>query len=188
MRHSILRPIGFALAFALTAQAYPQANTPGSATSPAETSLPQPVAFEPSWQEFVARAARSNLAEIEAAQLALARSGNPAVRSFAQQMVEERQKSNERLRAIAEARKVQMPTDTDLIKKVALKGLQDKSGAPFDAAYVAQIQKDHDRSIALFKAAVASSKIDAQVKAVAAETLPTLERRRAELSQLASAE
>ena len=49
-----------------------------------ETPLPQPVKFEPSSQEFIARAARGDAAEIEIAQLALSRSQNAALRTFAQ--------------------------------------------------------------------------------------------------------
>jgi putative membrane protein len=152
-----------------------------------EIPLPQPARFEPSSQEFIARAARADAAEIETAQLALSKSQNPAVRTFAQHMIDDHRKSLTQLRQIAAAKNAQIPDVTDLLHKVAMKTLQDKTGAEFDSAYLAQMVKDHDRAIVLFKAAADSGKVDPELKTLVSVTLPMLEQHRSDASQLEAA-
>jgi len=52
--------------------------------------------------------------------------------------------------------------------------LQKRSGAEFDRVYMEHMVTDHKKTVAMFKAEAGSGK-DAQFKAFAAKTLPTLE-------------
>ena len=66
--------------------------------------------------------------------------------------------------------------------KKALEDLRGKSGKEFDAAYAAQMVKDHNEAVALFTAA--SSLPDSELAGFASKTLPTLRDHQAMAKQL----
>ncbi len=145
-------------------------------------------ATEPTSQQFVTKAAESNLAEIKASQLALTKTQNPDVRKFAQQMVDDHTKANQQLTSVAEQKGLKVPDNTDVAHRAAMKMLEAKSGASFDKSYIEQMNKDHDKAIKLFQQAENSGKLDPELKSLAAKTLPTLESHHQAVSRLASSE
>ena len=150
-----------------------------------------PTAFgasEPTSKQFVKDAVESNLAEIKAAELALTKSDNSAVKSFAQRMIDDHTKANTQLEAVAARENIKVPDNSAIMQRAELKMLQMKSGADFDKAYVEQMKKDHDKAVKLFKEAANSGKIAADLKDVANKTLPTLEQHQHSATQLASSE
>lgn len=126
-------------------------------------------------QAFVAKAAQAGMAEVELSQLALQKSKDDQVRSFAQQMVQDHEKANTELKSIAEKHGLQVPPKTDAKHQQALQKLQGLSGAQFDAAYSKDMTKDHDEAVALFTDASTAQRLNPDLKSFAAKTLPTLQ-------------
>src|SRR5579859_2839101 len=89
-------------------------------------------ASEPTSKQFVKDAIEDNLAEIKASELALTKSDNPAVKSFAQKMIDDHTKSNTRLETAAARYDIKVPDNSALMQRAELKMLQMKSGASFD--------------------------------------------------------
>jgi len=161
----------------------------GAATLLALTFLSPPLAAsEPTSQQFVTNAVESNLAEVEVSQLALSKTQNPQVRTFAQRMIDDHTKANSELQAVAKQKSLKIPDAPDMMHRASLKMLQAKSGTGFDESYISQMNKDHDKAMTLFQEAAASGKVDPDLKALASKTLPTLEKHHQLVSQLAAGE
>lgn len=123
---------------------------------------------------FMKNAAESGMAEIEASKLALTKAGNTQVKGFAQQMVDDHTKAADELKALAASKSVSLPTEPSMMQKANLKSLQGLDGARFDARYAEHFGvKAHEDTVRLFQKAADKSK-DADVKAFAQKTLPTL--------------
>jgi putative membrane protein len=125
--------------------------------------------------KFVEKAARQGMTEVEASKLALQKSNNEDVKSFANHMIKDHTQANNDLTSIASSKNLTVPTDPDLLHKAAIKRLSSKSGAEFDRAYAQQMSKDHDKTVALFRSASSASAVDPELQAFAKKTLPTLE-------------
>jgi putative membrane protein len=149
---------------------------------------PALAASEPTSQQFVTNAVESNLAEVEVSQLALSKTQNPQVRTFAQRMIDDHTKANSELQALAKQKSLKVPDAPDMMHRASLKMLQAKSGTGFDESYISQMNKDHDKAMTLFQEAAASGKVDPDLKALASKTLPTLEKHHQLVSQLAAGE
>ena len=153
------------------------------------TNLGIALADDTTSKQFVKDAVESNLAEIQASQLALSKSSNPGVKTFAQQMVDDHTMANNQLQAVAEHMGIKIPDRPDLTHQAAIESLQSKSSAAgFDKSYIAQMNKDHEKAIELFQAAANSAQVDPELKALAQKTLPTLHQHQHTVMQLASGE
>jgi len=124
---------------------------------------------------FVQKAATDGMAEVELATAATKKSGNPAVKAYAQMLVDDHTKANEQLTGIAKKDGIAVPTALTAEQKAMAGKLSAKSGAAFDRAYIAGMVKDHEKAVALFKTAAADGQINADLRAFAKDTLPTLE-------------
>ena len=123
--------------------------------------------------EFVSEAASGGMLEVEAGKLALQKSANDSVKMFAQMMVTDHTKANDRLKALATENKWQVPAtmSDDHMKK--LSDLKEKSGMDFEDAYTDLMEKDHKEDVDKFEAQ-ADKGDNAALKQFASETLPTL--------------
>jgi len=121
---------------------------------------------------FMKEAASIGMMEVEAGKLAKDQASSPKVKEFADAMVQDHGKNNDELKQVAEAKGVTLPTSPEGKPKMDLDSLKSKSGADFDKAYAAANVKGHQDAIAKFQKAAKSS--DAEVKAFAEKTLPTL--------------
>ncbi len=131
----------------------------------ADSAVPDPVAF-------VKMAAQAGMAEIEAGNIALAKSQDPQIRSFAERMVADHGKANSELASLAKAKGIDAPLRLDSDHRAMLDSLQAKSGPDFDAAYSQHMKMDHTKVIALFEGASRSA--DTDFAGFAQKTLPTL--------------
>jgi putative membrane protein len=145
------------------------------------------VSFSPAWargktqiakpssdQEFIAKAAQANIAEVELGKLAQSKASSNEVKNFASRMVSDHQQALNDLKGVAEKEKVAFPTTADP-KSHALKDRLEKlSGPAFDRAYIDAMVKDHRADIAEFKAQ-SQKATDPDVKQYAINMLPTLE-------------
>jgi len=122
---------------------------------------------------FVKRAAMEGLTEIELGKIALSKSKDENVRSFAERLIDDQGKANEALASIARKKGIPVPTALDTQHKSQVQSLNAKSGKSFDAAYGEHMEAGHSREIALFQGAITGP--DADLAAFAKKTLPTLE-------------
>ncbi|SFD02000.1 putative membrane protein [Massilia yuzhufengensis] len=117
----------------------------------------------------------ANMAEVETGKLALSKSQNAEVKTFAQQMVDDHGKALADVQALAQAKGVTLPTEPDAKHKAMAAKLEKLSGDAFDKEYMKQAGlADHKATHAKLKKISKGAK-DADVKAAADKTIPTVE-------------
>jgi putative membrane protein len=122
---------------------------------------------------FMNDAAPGGMAEVELGKMAAGKSQNTEVKAFGQKMVEDHSKAGEELKQLAAQKKVTLPPDVMPAHKQLMEKLSKLSGADFDKEYVKAMVDDHEKDVAAFEN-VSKTAADADVKAYAAKTLPTL--------------
>jgi putative membrane protein len=121
---------------------------------------------------FVKHAAQDGMTEVELGKVAMSKSQDPAIRKFAERMVQDHGKANTELTSIAKRKGLDVPAALDSEHQAMVQALSSKSGAAFDSAYAKDMDADHSKAIALFEAAAKSD--DADIASFAKKTLPTL--------------
>ncbi len=114
------------------------------------------------------------MAEVELGQLASSKAQSDQVKQFAQRMVTDHGKANDELKSLVQSKGVTLPADSGAHHKAMKDRLSRLSGAEFDRAYMQEMDTDHRKDVNAFRKESQSGK-DAEVKAWAAKTLPTLE-------------
>ena len=132
-------------------------------------------ADSPAARSFVEQAAQASMAEVELGKLAMAKSTNSDVRSFAARMVEDHTKANAELATAARNEDIRLPVALDAKHREIVDSLTAKSGADFDTAYARQMADDHAKAVTLFQSAAASGDLGSDLGGFAMKTLPTLE-------------
>ncbi len=122
---------------------------------------------------FMNDAAPGGLAEVELGRMATERAASAEIKQFAQQMVTDHSNVGEKLKTLAQQKTVTLPTEILPQAKQTKEKLVKLSGHEFDQAYVRAMVEMHEKDVAAFDG-VAKNGTDADVKAFAAETLPTL--------------
>lgn len=161
---------------AAVAQSAPGSAATAAAGRPTVTSAPPPAGKPVAAKDvdFVATAASGSALEVEAGKLALERTRNASVRTFAQKMIDDHGKASVELRALPPASSVGnlsalIPKHSEQLKK-----LRELQGAAFDRAYATRIGVGaHEETIDLFEKA-ADGAADGQIKAFAQKKLPEL--------------
>ena len=123
---------------------------------------------------FVTKAAEGGMAEVELGKLAVEKASNDQVKQFGQRMVDDHSKANDELKTIAQQKNITLPTGISAKDKAERDRLARLSGAAFDHAYMSAMLTDHKKDVNEFRVESTSGK-DADIKAFAAKTLPTLE-------------
>lgn len=145
-------------------------NPPGAIGTPATAVLAQ---FD---QAFMTEAAEDGQFELEVARLAAEKASDPAVKSFAQMLVDDHGAANDKLREIASSHNVALPASLPEDKKKELERLANLSGAEFDREFVKIAGlKDHRHDIDEFEKASTQAQ-NGDVKNFAQSTLPTLKK------------
>jgi putative membrane protein len=126
----------------------------------------------PDLTTFVKKAAQDGMTEVEVGKLALSKSQDPAIRGFAQKMVDDHSKANAELAQIAEAKGVTPPKKLDAEHQAMVSSMKNVAAADFDRQYSKHMNMDHSKAIALFESA--SKADDPQLAEFAQKTLPTL--------------
>ena len=122
---------------------------------------------------FMNDAGPGGMAEVEMGRLAVQRAANADVKEFAQQMIVDHSKAGEKLKALAQQKRVTLPPKILPQAHQTKEKLSKLSGAEFDRAYVKAMVEVHEKDVAAFEA-MAKNATDADVKAFAAATAPTL--------------
>ncbi len=148
-------------------------------------------------KKFIMEAAHGGIMEVELAKLAVEKASSDEVKQFAQRLVDDHTKANDELMQLASQKGITLASDhqaamshadqsttsgsssADKDHKAMMKGhaMKDKlskySGADFDREYMSMMVKDHTKDVKEFESASNKAK-DADLKAWAAKTLPTL--------------
>ena len=171
------------LAVAVALPALALAQTPQTPKTPPATAKPSTTdtksttdakASASADSAFMHTAAMGGMAEVELGKLGVANAMSSDVKQFAQRMVDDHSKANDELKALAAQKSVKLPAELDAKHKALQDKLAKQKGAAFDAAYMSEMVSDHNTDVALFQKESKSGK-DADTKAWAAKTLPTLQ-------------
>lgn len=135
---------------------------------------------------FLKDAAESGLFEVQAAQIAQQKGNDAQVKTFAQTMVDDHTKANQELQALAQQKGVKLPTSPSVGQKAKLGTLNHWTKSGFDHHYADDQISAHKDAVKLFTKESTEAK-DADIKAWAAKTLPTLQHHLDMAQQLADA-
>jgi len=124
--------------------------------------------------KFANEAAQGGLAEVQLGRLALEKAADPSVREFGRRMVSDHSKAGTELKALAAKKGMQLPADMNSDQKSEMDKLAKLSGPDFDKEYMSAMVKDHEDDVKAFETQSKNGN-DAEVKAFAAKTLPTLQ-------------
>lgn len=124
-------------------------------------------------QKFAMDAAAGGMMEVEAGQLATTKATNQAVKDHGKMMVTDHTKANQQLTQIATQKGLSLPKALPADHKQHRDKLASASGAEFDRMYMAQMVKDHEKTIALFEKQ-AKNGDDPALRTFAEQTLPKL--------------
>jgi putative membrane protein len=141
-------------------------------------------AADPNSQTFTNDAGSSGMAEVKMSQLAVAQSQDAAVKRFAKMMIKDHSAANAKLTALAKQDKLTVPSAPTAAQESAESTLKGMTGKDFDRAYAAQMVKDHQAAVDLFRSAQADDQLSANLRAFAKKTLPTLEHHLKEAQEL----
>ncbi|WP_291910405.1 DUF4142 domain-containing protein [Chitinophaga sp. CB10] len=123
--------------------------------------------------EFAVKAANGGLLEVAMGKLAQEKATNPRVKEFGNMMVNDHTKANDELKALATSKNITLPASLNPEDQKHIDELAKKSGKDFDKEYMKMMVDDHDHDVKAFEDA-SKDLTDADLKAFATNTLPTL--------------
>ncbi|GGU94756.1 hypothetical protein GCM10010182_08700 [Actinomadura cremea] len=166
-----------ALTAALAACAEPAdvRDVPGSSSVPGRVSVQD--------AEWMARAHRVNLTEIEAGLLAQRRSADAQVRAAGAMLVRDHRRLDARLAATAAELGVELPHAPSDRQRMELDALKDREERLFNLAWMTTMIAGHEEAIEATQREIARGS-SPQVVALARERLPVLREHHAELYEL----
>lgn len=137
-------------------------------------------------QDFIDKAGQANLVEIRTSEMALEKSANPDVKTFAQMMIDQHKAALDKVKAAAQSGSLMAPAEIlDDFHMRRINDLTETDGdADFDADYAALQVDAHNDAIRLFEDYAKDAKAEPALKALADEMLPTLTAHRAEAEKL----
>ena len=125
-------------------------------------------------RKFMQEAAQGGMAEVQEGQMAAQKANDPEVKKFAEKMVADHSKANDKLKQIASDKGVTLPTDLPASAQRENAKLSKLSGAAFDREYMKHQVSDHKKVVSEFKSATKKTR-DPDVKQFAEQTLPVIE-------------
>lgn len=121
-------------------------------------------------KDFLEKAAKSAQMEIAMGRLGQQHASSPAVKEFAQRLVQDHQKAQQELQTLASARGMEIKESNDKHHDKLAK----KHGAEFDKEFVKEAAKEHRKDVKTFEKEAKNAK-DPEVRAWAEQTLPVLQ-------------
>jgi len=126
-------------------------------------------------RKFLEEAAQDGMKEVEISRVAAQKASDPAVKSFAEQMVKDHTDANQKLMSLAQSKGVTPPAKMRGGDERKLASLQKMDAAKFDREYIDEMVKDHKKDTKEFDKQAKSAK-DPDVQKFAADTAPNLHR------------
>ena len=125
-------------------------------------------------RDFLMDAAMGGLMEVQLGRIAAQKGMSDSVKRFGQRMVDDHSKANEELTSLASSKGITLPTALDEKHQKDVTKLSALSGAEFDRAYSKMMLSDHNKDVKEFEKQ-STKGADAELKAFASKTLPTLQ-------------
>jgi putative membrane protein len=122
---------------------------------------------------FAEKAAMGGAAEVQSGRLAEQKAMNGQVKQFGARMAQDHAKAGDELKQIASGKGLTLPEAPSPEDKREMDKLDKLAAADFDRAYMSRMVADHKKDIAEFEKEASAGR-DADIKAFAAKTLPTL--------------
>lgn len=120
---------------------------------------------------FAREAALGGAAEVDAAKIATRKAHSSAVRDFANMMVSDHTKANQRLSAALSANSLPTITTPDMDHKVILDQLAKTEGEAFDVLYIRGQVAEHQKTVQLYEWIIDNGE-DPRLRRYAMDTLP----------------
>lgn len=175
--HTLMGAVALCTLSAGTAWAADSANSAGAPQKSAQTT---PAAGQSAQalkghdKVFFEKAAQGGMAEVEFAKLAMERASSADVKAFAETLQRDHTTANQKLMQIAQQKGIEAPEALSPEQRKTIDKLSKLKGDAFDKTFMQEAgMKDHKKDIQLFEKQAKDGK-DAQLKAFAEETLPTL--------------
>jgi putative membrane protein len=134
---------------------------------------------------FYKSAAEGGLAEVDAGHLAQDKGNSQQVKDFGAMMVKDHSAANEKLQALASSKSITLPTSPSVAQMANKAKLDVLSGNAFDKSYVKGQISAHRQTVALFRKEISAGQ-DADAKAFASATLPTVKAHLKAISAIAA--
>lgn len=167
-RIAVVAVIGAGLCLAVPVRAAEEAKTDATKKSDtAKSEKPTPAPLNDKDKAFIQDAAKDGMMEVEMGKMGQKQAKNAEVKKFATRMVTDHSKANNELKALAKKKGVTLDTASPKEHKM--------DDATFDKDYMDQMVKDHEKDVTEFEEQ-AKDGSDADVKAWANQTLPTLKK------------
>jgi putative membrane protein len=135
---------------------------------------------------FYKNAAEGGLSEVDAGTLAQDKGNSQKVKDFGAMMVKDHSAANDKLKTLAASKGIDLPKSASIGQMASKAKLEVLSGDTFDKSYIRGQIKAHRETIALFKKEIATGQ-DADAKAFATATLPTVRMHLKDITAIASA-
>jgi putative membrane protein len=174
--NTVARAATLGLLLAAAGTLHAQIGNPGGAAPTQPTAQPGP---PPQHQAnntdrlFVLLVGAGGLGEVEAGRLADTRAASPAVKQFAQRMVQDHGRANARLADFARRAGVTVPSEPGTDEKAMQNQLQALRGRSFDVAYLKGQLVDHQKTVQLLEWEIGQGQ-HVELQRYAMETLPTV--------------
>lgn len=141
-----------------------------------KTGIASPLGISPPTQDFVSKAAISDMFEIQSSQLAQDKADAES-KAFASHMVQDHIKTSNELKSLVQSGKVkaELPTALDSSHQRKLDKLKSLSGKDFDMNYDSMQKSAHKDAVSLFER-YSKNGDNPELKAWAAKTLPDLKK------------
>ena len=123
--------------------------------------------------DFAVEAANAGMTEVALGKLAQEKATDQKVKDFGAMMVKDHSAAGDKLKSIATMKNITLPADLSDDSKKELDDLSKKTGKDFDKAYMKMMVDGHTKVEKKFEDAADKCK-DADLKAFASETLPTI--------------
>jgi putative membrane protein len=140
-------------------------------TKMASSSIPASVSKDDA--SFVVNTANAGMTEIQAGTIAGQKGMAKDVKDYGAMMVKDHTMAADKLKAVAASKNITLPPAISPEMQKNLDDLQKKEGKSFDKAYISMMIDDHKKVISMFEDE-AKNGSDADIKAFANSTLPTL--------------
>jgi putative membrane protein len=124
---------------------------------------------------FYKKAAEGGMFEVETGNQAASKADDPRVKDFANMLVTDHTAANDQLKSLASSKGISLPSSPSMGQMTEKGKLDVLTGGTYDKSFIKTQVKAHQQTIALFQKEIASGQ-DADAKAFAKSTLPTLKK------------
>lgn len=125
-------------------------------------------------EQFIKMAGQSGMTEVKLGELASQKGASAKVKEFGATMVKDHGLANQELRDLAGKKGVTLPSELDSKHQGMVDKMSKLSGEAFDKEYADEMVSNHKKAVSEFEK-TSKSAADADLKAWAGKTLPTLQ-------------